>query len=322
MAQQTTTILRHIIRQGDTLERLAQEFMGDATGWLQLAILNGLNYPYISDDNSFVTKIQAAGTVTFARTASTTGDIIIPAGYKVSVPATTRSPQKDYTTNAQVILPSASATVTAAVTAVVAGEIGNSPALTVSILSTAITNLASVTNTNPITGGEILTVLTPGNTLLIPVSSDGLAGTTGLDTQALQGEEFFTALLGTDIALDAGGDLFGDARGGLATVGGIPNFQSAMQHRLQTELGWYAYLPNYGSNVRQSVGQRGDQYWLQRTRIEAERTLRGDPRVQDLQNIKASFVAGALTLSFDVLMIGEKSTRNLVVQVRTPNGVQ
>ena len=322
MAQQTTTILRHIVRQGDTLERLAQEFMGDAGSWLQLAILNGLNYPYLTDDETFVTNVFATGTVVFSRVASSIGDVVIPLGSKVSVPATTRSPQKDYLTTAQATIPNGTTTITAPVQAVVAGEIGNTPSLTVTLLGFSVTNLAAVDNTAPISGGEILTVLKPGDTLLIPANSDGLSGTTGVDTEALQGEAFFDALLGSDVALDASGDIFADARGGLATVPGIANFQAAMAHRLNTDLGWYGYLPNYGSNVEKSVGQRGDSVWLQRTRIEAERTLRGDPRVQDIQNIRAQFVSGALTLAFDVIMIGEKSATNLVVQVRTPNGGQ
>lgn len=320
MAQETRTILRHIVRQGDTLERLAQEFMGDAGSWLELAILNGLNYPYLTDDSDYVVDIAATGSVTFSRVASTVGDVVIPAGSRVSVPATTRSPQKDFTTDNPATILNGTDTISAPVTASTTGETSNTPALTVTILGFSVTNLASVDNLAPITGGTHLAVLKPGDTLLILTDSDGLAGTAGVDTQALQGESFFDALLGKDVALDATGDLFGDSRLGLATVAGIENFQAAITHRLFTTLGWYAFLPDYGSNVPQSVGQRGDKFWLQRTRIEAERTLRGDPRVQDLQNVKASFVGGALSLSFDVLMLGEKSSKNLVVQVRTPNG--
>jgi phage baseplate assembly protein W len=320
MAQENRTILRHIVRQGDTLERLAQEFMGSADNWLQLAILNGLNFPYLTDDETFETDLFAAGTVTFSRTGGSIGDVTIPTQSLVSVPATTRSPQKDYRTDAIAVIPNGTDTVNAAVTAVRSGESGNTPALTVTLLGFSVPNLAAVDNTSPITGGDTLTVLKPGDTLLLLTDRDGLAGTAGLDTDALQGEEFFTALLGADLALDDNGDLFGNARGRLATVTGIDNFRAAVSHRLDTPLGWYAFLPNYGSNVRLAVGQRGDNYWLQRTRIEAERTLRGDPRVQDLQNIKAAFQSGTLTLSFDVLMIGERSPRNLVVQVRTPNG--
>lgn len=320
MAQQNLKIVRHVVRQGDTLERLAEQNMGDASNWLQLAILNSLNYPYISDDSDFDTTINATGEVTFSRTAATTGDITIPAGYVVSVPATTRSPQKDYTVDTVTTLPDGEDTVVAAVTAVVAGEIGNTPALTVTLLSDAITDLDAVTNREPVTGGAILKVLVPGDTLLLLADQDGLSGTSGIDTQSLQGEDFFEALLGSDIALDNDGDLFADARGGLATVAGVDNFRAAVTRRLGSRLGWYAYLVDYGSNVEQVVGQRGDRNWLQRARIEAERTLRGDPRVQQLQNIRAMFEAGTLALSFDVLMIGEKSPRNLVVQVRNLNG--
>jgi phage baseplate assembly protein W len=322
MAQETKTILRHVVRQGDSLERLAQEFMGDAGAWLQLAILNGLTYPYLTDDEAYVTAVKATGTVTFTRTAATLGDVVIPSGSLVSAPATTRSPQKDYRTSAAATILNGTNTIDAPVTAVTAGEIGNSPSLTITLLGFTVTNLASVDNLNPVTGGTTLTVLKPGDTLLVPVDSDGLAGTAGLDTKALQGEDFFTALLGTDLALDADGDLFASPKKGLAVVAGIPNFQAAMGRRLATPLGWYPFVPHYGSNVGQAVGQRGDNYWLQRTRIEAERTLRGDPRVQDLQNIKVAFQSGTLAISFDVLMIGEKSPRNLVVQVRPTSGGQ
>lgn len=320
MAQQNLQIVRHTVRQGDTLERLAEQSMGDASNWLQLAILNSLEYPYITDDEDFDTSVAATGTVRFSRVASSTGDITIPADYVVSVAATSRSPQKDYTVDTTTTLPDGEDTVEAAITAVVEGEIGNTPALTVVLLSDAITDLDSVVNLDPITGGETLTVLKPGDTILLLANQEGLSGTAGIDTQALQGEDFFTALLGSDIALDRDGDLFANARGGLATVTGVANFQAAVSNRLHSRLGWYPFTPDYGSNIEQVVGQRGDRNSLQRARIEAERTLRGDPRVVNLQNIKATFQSGTLALTFDVLMLGEKSPRNLVVALRPVNG--
>jgi hypothetical protein len=320
MAQQTKTVLRYVVSQGDTLERIALRYMGDANQWLQLALLNKLNYPYLSDDSGFVKNIAATGSVTFTRTGGTTAAVTLPIGSLVSVPATTRSPQKDYLTTVAATIPLNVTTAAVPVAAVKTGESGNTPPLSVTLLGFTATNLASVANPAAITGGAVLNVLVPGDTLLVYSDAAGPSASLGVDTSALRNLDFMTALLGTDIALNAKGDLFSSGIGDVGSVGGVPNFQAAMLHRLATPLGFYPFLPTYGSNLDKSVGARSDYYQLQKVRVEAIRTLRGDPRVQDVQNIKLQFVAGKLALNLDILMIGEKTPRNLVIQVRNNGG--
>lgn len=316
MSQQTTKILAYTVRQGDCLERIALKYMGTAENWLQLAILNNLDYPYISDDLTFQRKIKATGTVTFTRTAATTGAITIPAGSSVSIPATVNAPARYYTTDAQCVILNGTNSIDQAITAVSPGEAWNAPSLTVNTLNFAVTNLGTVKNANPITGGTLLNVKLPGDTLLVYIDASGATGTVGVNTGALQGDAFYAALLGVDIGLDKNGDLQADSRGGLALVAGMANLRDAIRHRLQIPLAWYPYYPEYGTGIEKAIGQRGETYWLQWAGIEAERTVRSDPRVSSVQNMKVTYSSGVLTINCDIIAIGENSPQNMVVTIR------
>lgn len=321
MAQQTNRIIGYTVRQGHSLERVALNFMGDASNWIQLAILNSLDYPYISDDPTFVRQVKATGTVTFTRTGASTGNVTIPAGSSVYVPATANAPARYYTTDAQCVIPNGTNTVDQSVTAVAAGELWNTPALTITGLSFSVANLASVKNANPITGGDILNVLFPGDRLLVYTDDTGATGTEGVNIQALQGTDFYGALLGVDIGLDKNGDLQADSRGGIALVSGLDNLREALRHRLQIPLAWYPYYPFYGTGIERAVGQRGETYWLQWAALEAERTVRTDPRISNVQNVTVDFASGVLTLSMDILAIGESNTQNFVVTIHPAGGL-
>lgn len=321
MSQQTKQILNYTVRQGDQLERIALKYMGDASNWVQIAILNSLDYPYISDDLAFVRLIKATGTVTFRRTVGTVGAIVIPIGASVYVPATVNAPARYYVTDAACTILNGTDTIDQAISAVAPGELWNTPSLTVTGLNFTVTNLGSVKNSNPITGGAVLNVKLPGETLMVYTDATGATGTIGVNTKALQGESFYAALLGTDIGLDKNGDLQADSRGGLALVSGLSNLRDAVRHRLQTSLAWYVYYPSYGTGMEKAIGQRGDEVWMQWAAVEAERTVRSDPRVANVQNMKVAFQHGILTLNFDITAIGENSPTNLVVALNPAGGL-
>lgn len=321
MSQQNSKILAYTVRQGDQLERIALLYMGDAANWLQIAILNSLDYPYISDDLTFAREIQATGTVTFTRTVSTTGAVVIPGGSRVYVPASANAPARYYTTDAVATILNGTDTIDATVTAVLPGEMPNAPALTITGLDFTVTNLGSVRNAASVTGGVILNVKLPGDKILVYTNRSGATDTVGVNTRLLQGDSFYAALLGTDIGLDKNGDLQADSRGGLALVAGMANLRDALRHRLQIPLAWYTYYPGYGTGIERAIGQRGDEVWLQWAAIEAERTVRTDPRVADVQAMVATFAAGVLSLTFDIIAIGESSPQNLVVNIRSTGGL-
>lgn len=321
MAQATKKIINYTVRQGDTMERIALTYMGDAANWLQLAILNSLNYPFIADDLNFVRNVRATGTVTFSRTVGTVGSILIPSGSSVYVPATANSPARYYTTDAACTIQTGTNTIDCAITAVAPGELWNTPALNITGLNFTVTNLGSVKNTTPVTGGATLNVKVPGDTLLVYTDDVGASGTAAVNTRSLQGASFYAALLGVDIGLDKTGDLQADSRGGLALVSGMNNLRDALRRRLQIPLAWYVYNPNYGTGIEKAIGQRGDNVWLQWAAVEAERTMRSDPRVASVENMKVAFSSGVLTLTMDITSIGETSPQNLVVNLKTVGGI-
>src|SRR4029079_7293535 len=146
MPQQTRRIVQYRVRQGDTLERLALRYTGNAEDWLSLAILNGLDYPYIREDPDYVREVKATGEVLFSRTAGSTGAVSIPQGYVVTVPASETAAAKSYRTLATAVIANGVGEATAAVEALRAGRIGNTPGLTVTGLSGVIANLGRVSN--------------------------------------------------------------------------------------------------------------------------------------------------------------------------------
>jgi hypothetical protein len=213
MAQETKSIVQYQVKQGDTLEKLSLRFMGDAETWLQVAILNALDYPYLSDDSDFVRDVRASGEVVFSRADGSTGDIVIPEGYVVYALATAVSDAKSYATTEESTIPDGQSSVTAPVESSVVGEFGNTAGLTVAALSEAITDLDAVSNPAAIIGGARLNVKIPGDFLLVFTNQDGLSGSSSLNTQALSQADFFRSLLGVDIALDRTGDLLADSQG-------------------------------------------------------------------------------------------------------------
>jgi Baseplate J-like protein len=326
MSQQNVRIVAHTVRMGDTLERLARDFLGDAAQWLQLAILNRLDYPYLSDDGAFPRDIAATGTALFTRSVGSTVPVTIPSGSVLTVPERRDAqgnlivPVRSYTTDTSATIPSGQPTASVTVTAIAPGDLYNVAGDELTGLTFTLPNLASVTNPDPITGGANLNVKLPGEKLLVYADAGAAAASAGVNTQALSGSSFYTALLGVDIGLDQTGDLQADARGGIATVSGLANLQNALERRLATDLGWYAYYPGYGTGIEKAVGQAARTYWLSWAGVEAERTVRTDPRVVSVANLKAAFSAGVLTLTMDILVIGEQTPQNLILTVATNGG--
>lgn len=315
MSQTTLQILSHTVQQGDQIERLALKYMGDASLWVQIAILNGLSYPFLTDDDTFVREVRATGTVTFSRAAGSTGAVTILGGARVFAPATANAPVRFYTTDALAVILDGQATVDAPVTAVTSGDLGNTAALSITGLAFMVLNLDAVTNRGAVTGGEIFNVKFPGDTLLVYASATGSAATVGVDTHSLKDGAFYEGLMGADLALDRSGDLFGDLRGGMAVGAGIANLRDSLRRRLQTDLGWYAYSPAYGTLIEQAVGEPGTAARLQAVSVDVERTLRGDPRVADVQGVTAVFQQGVLAITARIIVIGETTPQNLVLQL-------
>lgn len=54
---------QYTIKRGDTLQIIAQTLLGDANAWMRIALLNDMDYPFISDNIESNPKIKRFGTV-------------------------------------------------------------------------------------------------------------------------------------------------------------------------------------------------------------------------------------------------------------------
>lgn len=136
-------------------------------------------------------------------------------------------------------------------------------------------------------GTTATTVKALGENLLIPVATEvenaplyqlqqGYDRILGEDIDLFQATEFI------NLSDTEQGEMIADRYGDLKTVKGIQNLRQALIMRLMTPEGGLLHHPDYGSRFHLLLGQAGTPNNLQKVKIEIERCLRADPRVDDV----------------------------------------
>ena len=124
-----------------------------------------------------------------------------------------------------------------------------------------------------------------GEDLLIPVPEDIR------NTPKSELQQGYTRLLGEDIALFNSDEIISDTYegemtanqfGDLATYQGIANLKQALMLRFATPLGELLHHPDYGTRLYSLIGDRNSPTNQQKVRVEIERTIRDDARVEDV----------------------------------------
>ncbi|MNW28262.1 hypothetical protein D3C74_50840 [compost metagenome] len=176
------------VAYGDSLQQIAQDHLGDASRWVEIALLNKLDYPFIVDE-----------------------------------------------------------------------------------LTTTLEN-----------------VKTPGETILVPGAEEEVTSVPKMELSDLYDRAF-----GEDLSLfpedhiinfngDNEGELSSDVYGDVKTVRGIANLRQAIIMRLSTPLGTLIRHPEYGSTIVELAGRSKTFDNVHRVKIELERAVRCDSRVQDV----------------------------------------
>lgn len=209
--------LKHTVIAGDNLQQLAQRYLGDASRWMEIAILNDLNYPFLwgsARDGSTPAKVKAIG-----------------------------------------------------------------------------------------------------ETLTIPVDE------TIEDTPVSELQQGYDRILGEDIDVFSGlynlygtsyinlsdveqAEMTADSYGDLHTVKGIKNLQQALLMRLMTPQGALLHHPDYGSQFHRLLGTLGSPTQLQKIKIELERVIRSDQRVEDVTISDFTFDGNIINVSLQIKPIG------------------
>jgi hypothetical protein len=295
--------MRVNIQEGDTIESVIRRSGGldqsVAQTWQQVVTLNNLEYPYIAPDSTFQTDFYASGTVVVYGTPSTS----IPAGTLV---ATSGEDIIVFRVQATAVV-GVNGSVSLSVVAVLAGDFANVRALTIVQFvdetgqAKTISGISRIENPQAMTGGRVMRVLKPGQSLVIPVP----AIPTLIEGYVERTSNTENDLFKIDIALDSNGDFTNDGAGDLSVVAGVQNMGVAILDRLRTERGELIKHPEYGLNIGRLIGEGGDKYHVTVIKLDLTSTILTDPRVKGINDMVVAKIDDAVGADMNLLLIDE-----------------
>lgn len=252
----------YAVSQGETLQQIARVTLGDAERWIELAALNNLRYPYISEDpRDLLGYSLSEGRLALA----------VIAGSNFAFVEGFDNPPK-----AGQMLYFVSPTA--------AG--GEAVQITSVEVSSGLVQFQAAVRNNWPQGNPVAVypdpadlktkVLRPGDLLKLPSESN-------IQDFTLDRQEWET-LLGEDIALDGNGQLIFDG-GDLATYSGVDNLVQQLQHRISTSYGELPYHKDYGSELPDALGETASPYFILLAKALVRESLLRDPRISDVNNI-------------------------------------
>jgi hypothetical protein len=310
--EQVPNVEVYRVAQGDTLQGIAQRRMGDTTRWSDIAFINNLRYPFISEDERDLQGVRNYRAVLTRRVNA--GDITI------FVNGISPFITKDSVLFFAVDNVFSDGTLHTISDVVGVGEVipdPERPAGTKLRLKTPLLNtydvgtFVDVLSTNNNTTSRVVTI---GDFILIPSpnGSDSFVSSDGVDVLKVY------EVLGQDIALDNYGLLSPDGNGDLQTVVGLGNLHQAIAHRLMTELRELDYHPGYGNPLLQYIGHVNTPTLLVLANFEIERVLLGDPRINSIQSIKTTVSGDTLSVRalVNVDLFNKTSELNFVIPLK------
>lgn len=275
------------VLQGDTLERIAANELGNANNWRVLAYVNRLRMPFISDrplDQYGGHPSQSGSTLAGITAGATTYMLPLPVSsttfqsgmvFYVDRPDATQS--SGYVFDALVLQ----------------SDINETSGL--------MTFTSAFQHDYPVGAGwylfypnsEVSTrVLKTGDLLHLPADNFGLVGAVGARA--------FVGLLGIDIALDVQGGITFDTNGALNTVAGVDNLRQALAIRLNTPYGSVPAHRTYGNRLFEFVGQQQNGYFQNLVRGLVTSALAADPRVEQVTSLTISVSNTAVSVDAQV----------------------
>jgi phage baseplate assembly protein W len=276
---------RIVVRQGDTLEGVAAQYLGYVGRWREMVPLNRLRQPFISDRPAdwfgapLTTGILGADLAAGDEAVTIPGEsarVVLPGTYLLLE----RQAPGGYAYEAPIVKAFDPAT----------GEV---------TLDTPLA-LGWATGTRyRVCPADIDTrVLKPGDELALPDLSGG-----GVAPIVQSGQDLI-ALYGRDIALGRDGRLQMAGRD-LATVAGLDNVGQALRFRAQMPHGTNLQHPQEGNRAHELIGQPQGDATTFLARDYTRQALLTDSRVREVPNVRARQAdLLALELTADVTLAG------------------
>ncbi len=117
--------------------------------------------------------------------------------------------------------------------------------------------------------------------------------------------------LGTDLALDANGDLL-VRNGDLDVIRGLECLQANLLDRMTTPEGDLLLHPRFGAGLPDRVSQPLSDQLLAFLKAEVKRQLQKDPRVEQVLSVEVQTVERKVVITAEVKHIGAQVPGNLV----------
>jgi phage baseplate assembly protein W len=318
---------QYMVVEGDSLPSIAQSQLGDATRWPEIAMLNGLSYPYLSDDLTYSAAQRAVGEVTFSHVSALEASWLIPVGTIVGTRATADRPAILFRVTQDATIPAGELSVTVPVEALETGEAGNigpgeiyevvwcATAAAEYLYELEITavdvagNSATTTRTFRHVGwpgatnaeamreGASGSVARKGEWILLPVAAS-VRQVPGIFLAPV-GANPLVRQYGIDYWMSEEGGLDRDNTGDIKAVGGLDNLVIAMRCALSTERGDLTGHPEYGSDLWRLVGELESPYRADRVALEVSRAALRDPRIRDVRVLSTEWDVQGLRVGLE-----------------------
>lgn len=280
------------IKDNETLEYIAYREMGDSLLWVNIAILNELEYPYIVPPNS-----KEAYSPPLAEDLA-----------YLPIPEETRIIYADNITVqvGEAVVIEENGIIEGGVVEEIQQGVNGQEIVVESPLKNSFSIGAYITSHE-----TKLKVLISGDEIKVPGEFEGIPVYTTED------EGFEAFLFGIDEYLTKEGMQKVSTTGAVERIVGLSNLEMQLSHRLSTARGALAHLghPQYGSSIPSLIGKAGTDVWLERIRIEAKLSVLEDPRIVKVNSLTVEIQGSAAVVEAFVLPVDQSTYQklNLVV---------
>ena len=265
------------VPQGEDIESIAYQYLGDADEWVALAEFNGLGWPYISDDPiDQLGRPEVEGMVLAADLAAGAIELTLS---NTNFPA--------YNDQRLLLQQGADYQIVTITDASAYPILKFAPALDEAFTAQA----TSINSYAPVYDSGV--VLHTGSTILIP--STLANAVSGVLTTASSDIQRF----GIDLALTEDGSLIAN-EGDFALVKGDTNLLQAIGNRFDVKQGQLIHLPAYGTGIDRFIRLKNTSYYAIAAVTDAIQTVLQDPRTPQAVNPQASIEGDQLLLDFSV----------------------